>query len=332
MRLDIDALAIVVDEVYGPVELTGFGSARTGSGIDGRCEDLFVGTEITLSLNGVDIDYGKNRYWKNHHWLFPPGSLTDITYRYANDVAETKSGFQTSLKEADFRLRHLGYSLQETKTKFDAAVIRWNRTADLRLTFEDFRTALTSIDFGTLTPADLAPFIWDFRAYVRSLLSAWDTNEAGLEDFIASLDFAITLRTLADRPANGSLALRWHHQDLVESGWVSLDDLTDIDRQVFVIDHTMLYGRLQDHAGKPTVKGFDSWLAGYGLPKATPYVKANPDGTVTPEVTTLPTAVRNMIHHPENPNNVLSDADLHESVESLLRVVLALPTPLPGLT
>ncbi len=132
-----------------------------------------MGTEITLSLNGVDIDYGKNRYWKNHHWLFPPGSLTDITYRYANDEVETKPGFQTTLNEAGFRLRHLGYSLQETETKFDAAVSRWNRTADLQLTFEDFRAALTSIDFGTLTPADLAPIIWDFRVYVRSLLSAW---------------------------------------------------------------------------------------------------------------------------------------------------------------
>ena len=235
------------------------------------------------------------------------------------------------MDEARFRLRHLGYSLQETQAKFDSAVSRWNRTADLRLSFGDFHRALTSIDFGTLTPPALEPFIWDFRAQVRSWLTAWDTDGAGLEDFIAGLDFAITLRTLADRPANGPLPLRWHYQDLVESGWVALEDLTDIDRQTFVIDHTRLYGRLQDHAGKATVKGFDAWLAGHGLPKMTAYSKVNSDGTVTPETTTLPTAVRNMIHHPENPNNVLSDEDLRESVESLLRVVKALPTPLPGL-
>ena len=290
-----------------------------------------MGTEITLSLNGVDIDYGKNRYWKSHHWLFPPGSLTDIEYRYANDAVETKPGFQTTLNETGFRLRHLGYSLQETRTKFDAAVRRWNRTADLQLSFDDFRSALTSIDFGTLTPADMKTFIWDFRSYVRILLTTWDTDDAGLEDFISSLDFAVTLRTLADRPASGPLPLRWHHQDLVESGWVALEDLTDIDRQTYVIDHIRLYGRLQDHAGKATVKGFDAWLAGNGLPKMTAYSKVNSDGTVTPETTTLPTAVRNMIHHPENPTNVLSDEDLRESVESLLRVVKALPTPLPGL-
>jgi hypothetical protein len=290
-----------------------------------------VGTGITLSLNGVDIDYGKNRYWTSHHWLFPPGSITDIEYRYANGQVETKPGFQTTLNEAGFRLRHLGYSLHEVKVKFETAVRRWNRTAELGLSFEGFHNSLTSIDFSVLKPADLEPFIWDFRAYMRSVLAAWDTDDAGLEDFIASLDFAIALRVLADRPTSGPLLLQWHHQDLIESGWVSLEDLTDIDRKSFIIDHTTLYGRLQDYAGKPTVKAFDSWLEGHGLPKATSYVKVNPDGSLRPETTTLPTAVRNMIHHPENPNNVLSDADLCEGVESLLRVVKAVPTSLPGL-
>jgi hypothetical protein len=124
----------------------------------------------------------------------PPGSLTDIEYRYAHDVVQTKPGFQTTLNEAYFRLRHLGCSLQETKTKFDAAVSRWNRTADLRLSFEDFHSALTGIDFASLTSPDLEPLLWDFRAFVTSLLAAWDTDGAQLEEFIASLDFALTLR------------------------------------------------------------------------------------------------------------------------------------------
>lgn len=45
-----------------------------------------MGIEITLSLNGIDVDWGKNRYWKGHHGLFPPGSLAIIEYRYADDV------------------------------------------------------------------------------------------------------------------------------------------------------------------------------------------------------------------------------------------------------
>lgn len=291
-----------------------------------------MGTAITLSLNGIDIDWGKNRYWKSHYWLFPPGSLTDVDYLYADNLIETKPGFQTPLCEAYFRLCHLGYSRQETKTKFDTAVARWNRTADLNLSFDDFHSALTSIDFASLTPADLEPYIWDFRAFVLNLLAAWDTDDAQLEDFIHGLDFALTLRVLADRVDSHALPLRWHHQDLIDSGWVTLDDLTDIDRQTFLINHTTLFGRLQDHVGAATINKFDDWLATHGLPRATPYSKVKSDGTVTHERMTLPAAVRNMIHHPENPHNALSDSNLRESLELLLGVAKLLPSPLPGLT
>lgn len=292
-----------------------------------------MGTAITLTLNGIDIHWGKNRYWKSHHWLFPPGSLrTDVDYFYAHDVVEAKAGFQTTLHEAYYRLRHLGYSEQETKSKFDAAVARWNRSADLRLSFADFHEALISVDFASLTLADLEPYIWDFRAFVRNLLAAWDTEDAFLEDFLAGLDFAVTLRTLADRAESRSLPLRWHHQDLIDSGWVSLDDLTDIDRPTFMVNHTVLYGRLQDHAGVTRVSAFDNWLVKRGLVKATPYAEIKADGTVARKMTTLPTAARNMIHHPENPHNVLSDDDLRESIELLLEVTKRLSTPLPGLT
>lgn len=203
---------------------------------------------------------------------------------------------------------------------------------DLGLTFDDFCGAVTGVDFGALTSADLEPYMWDFRAFIIDLLSEWDTDDALLEDFIFGLEFALTLRVLAERTDSRPLPLRWHHQDLIDSGWVSLEDLTDIDRQTVIVNHTTLLGRLQDHAGANTVGKFDSWLARQGLPRTTPYARILPDGRVTQETTTLPTAVRNMIHHPENPHNVLTDDDLRESVEALLRVAKSLPNPLPGLT
>jgi hypothetical protein len=290
-----------------------------------------MGTEILLSLNGIVIDYGKNRYWKSHTWLFPQGSITNVKDVYAGDAGETKPGFQTTLNEAYFRLRHLGYSSHETKAKFEATVARWNRTADLELSFADFHDALTSIDFPSLTTADLAPYIWDFRRFVENRLSAWDTDDAQLDDFINSLDLAITLRVLADRVDNRSLPLCWHHHDLVENGWAAFDDLTDIDRPTFIMNHTVLYGRLHDYAGSGSVKAFDNWLASRGLAKSKSYVELRPDGTEFPKETTLPTAVRNMIHHPENQRNVLSDDDLRDSIELLLGVAKRVSPPLPGL-
>ena len=291
-----------------------------------------MGTEITLSLNGIDIDWGKNEYWKGHYWLFPAGSFTQIEYIYAGDLIEIKPGLEASLSEVLFRLRNLGYSSQEARASFDEAVLRWNRTADLRLTFADFQTVLTAVDFASLTRTDLEPFLWDFRRFMVHLLAPWDTEDAGLEDFVFGLDFAITLRTLADREDSGPLLLRWHYQDLVDSGWTSLEDLTEIDRRTYIINHTNLAGRLQQHSGATSVTAFDNWLVQRGLPQTTPYVRQDRFGAKKGEVMTLPTAVRNMIHHPENPNNTLSNDSLRESVELLLGIAKRLPTPLLDLS
>ena len=54
-----------------------------------------VGTQIALSLNDVNIDYGKNRYWKSHYWLFPPGSEAHVPTEYVSGV-ELRPGYQTT--------------------------------------------------------------------------------------------------------------------------------------------------------------------------------------------------------------------------------------------
>jgi hypothetical protein len=82
-----------------------------------------------------------------------------MEYRYGDDSIETNASFETSLDEARFRLNHLGYSAHETRDKFDAAASHWSRTGNLRLTFAKFHAALTSIDFASLTSADMKPFI-----------------------------------------------------------------------------------------------------------------------------------------------------------------------------
>lgn len=58
----------------------------------------------------------------------------------------------------------------------------------------------------------------------------------------------------------------------------------------------------------------------HGLANTIPYARVLKDGSLKHERLTLPVAVRNMIHHPENPNNALSDDDLKQSVEMLLIV------------
>ncbi|GAA4695809.1 hypothetical protein APR04_002609 [Promicromonospora umidemergens] len=220
-----------------------------------------MGSVITLSVNGVDLDWGKNRSRENHYWLFPPGSLTEIEYVFVDGYVERKPGFQTTLEEARFRLRHLGYSQHEAEAKFSEAVTRWNRTSDLRLSFEGFRSALTSTDLAAPSPS-AARRTADDNLWTRisRLFAPGGLGESMTDNFIRTLDIGIALRVLADRDENLPLPLRWHHQDLIDGGWASLEDVTDIDRRDTIINHTMLVGRLQDHVGVHTVSGFDAWL------------------------------------------------------------------------
>ena len=174
---------------------------------------------------------------------------------------------------------------------------------------------------------------YDFRHLVIERLAGWDADGALLEDFIKEhLDFTLLLRCLAERSDNRQMILRWHHQDLVDSGWVTLEDLTEVDREIAIINHTMLIGRLQDYSGAYFVDDFDRWLEAHGVDRNTPYVKLERSGAAKAVTMTLPGAVRNMIHHPENPHNALSGDDLRDSIECLLQVVKRLPTGLPGIT
>ncbi|MHA7261573.1 HEPN/Toprim-associated domain-containing protein [Arthrobacter sp. TMN-37] len=290
---------------------------------------------IGLALNDIPIHYGKNDHYVRHHWLFPPKSVSDVTYQYAYGKTDVKPGLRTSLQETYIRLCHLGYSGPETKAKFEDSVARWNRTAGLRLSFEDFHDVLTSIDFASLTQEDLLPYVYDFRELLIHRLGAWgddyddddddDSPYGRLEDFIKErLDFTLILRVIADRAENRELCLQWEYQDIIDSGWATYEDLTDIDRPTFIVNHTALYGRVQDYANLPGEAEFDAWLTDRGLPKSTPYQRVR-GGKTSQQMRTRPTAVRNKIHHPENPHNRLTDEELHQSLEDLLSIAIDLP-------
>lgn len=147
-----------------------------------------VGTQILLSLNDINIDYGKNRYWKSHFWLFPPGSEANVPTEYVSGV-QLQPGYAGSLVDVRFRLCHLGYSYAETRAKFETYVHRWQRTDDdVQITYDGFHDTMTGIEFTTLTSSDLKPDTWDFRDFVIDRLATTQRDKHVLEDFIYGLD------------------------------------------------------------------------------------------------------------------------------------------------
>ncbi|MGI6680522.1 MAG: AAA family ATPase [Bdellovibrionota bacterium] len=83
--------------------------------------------------------------------------------------------------------------------------------------------------------------------------------------------------------------------------------------------HNELYGALNVKAGDMTIRDFDNWLKEKGLPK---YKKSGKN----PYLATLPTYIRNIMHHPEdkmkknNSEREYSRDDLKESILQLRRI------------
>lgn len=272
-----------------------------------------MGTEILLSLNETSIDYGKNHWWTGHEWLFPPGS-------------RRSPGLSASLGDAVFRMDHMGYSLAETKDRFDGALTRWNRTYDLSLSFERYFAAATSIDFASITEKDREAFEHNIDNVMLERLGWHEDDEDvfDLEDFIRErLDRHVFLRCVAERSENLSLPLVWDFDELIENGWESGETLIESNHDHYVLNHIRLYARLHEISGCKDQGAFDKWLNQRGLAKATSYTRDTKKGVETFS-DTLPTAVRNMIHHPENRHQRLDDVQLRNGFEELLSVVRAL--------
>ncbi len=90
--------------------------------------------------------------------------------------------------------------------------------------------------------------------------------------------------------------------------------------------HNELYGFIQARAIDENEdcyreKAFEQWLINQGISQDRAYKRLLGDGSVREEPKTLPTLIRNIIHHPENQNNSYTTEELEESIELLLGIV-----------
>jgi putative ATP-dependent endonuclease of OLD family len=87
--------------------------------------------------------------------------------------------------------------------------------------------------------------------------------------------------------------------------------------------HNELYGFVQAKAILEDEKNyfeddFEQYLVSKGVVQDKAYVRLKKDGTTQNQTRTLPTLIRNTIHHPENTNNSFTDDDLRDSIELLI--------------
>lgn len=91
--------------------------------------------------------------------------------------------------------------------------------------------------------------------------------------------------------------------------------------------HNELYGFVQAKAilidqVNYIEEDFDNYLITNGLPKSKTWIKLNKDRTSTSFSRTLPTFIRNYIHHPENDKNTsFTSEELKSSIEELIKLL-----------
>ena len=85
--------------------------------------------------------------------------------------------------------------------------------------------------------------------------------------------------------------------------------------------HNELYGILQDREDKFTEKEFEVFLVSKNIKAKEDYIKIKKDGSEEKYKVTLPTKIRNQIHHPENTKNKkYSNGELRESIDLLIEI------------
>lgn len=91
--------------------------------------------------------------------------------------------------------------------------------------------------------------------------------------------------------------------------------------------HNELYGFIQAKAILEDEKNyyeaeFEKYLISKRVVQDQPYVRLKKDGTIENQIQTLPTKIRNIIHHPENTHNTrYTEAELKSSIDQLINIV-----------
>jgi hypothetical protein len=207
-----------------------------------------MGSMITLGVERLEIDWGKNHAFTDHAALFAPGDVCDIPYYYADGVVEMKPGLSRRLESVARRLDLLGYSPAELEERYtDLADNLPSYYEEAPLTFSQFKEIIPAIDL-TNAFKEIEDSDWDLGEFVSKaifgdpevskLLPAGfrADNEAGA--FFENLAPYVVLRLLALNPKNADRLVQWRFADVVEGGWVEETEIIkplDPENRVLIV-------------------------------------------------------------------------------------------------
>jgi len=86
--------------------------------------------------------------------------------------------------------------------------------------------------------------------------------------------------------------------------------------------HNELYGYLQEITGIHSIPQLDDFLTTKGIARDKHWIRLQNGNPQPPSTITLPSYIRNSIHHPENTHNIaFTESELIDSIETLMHVI-----------
>lgn len=209
-----------------------------------------MGSIITLGLDRLNLDWGKNGGFDNHSKLFLPGDIRSVTYYYAENEQEIKPGYARQLRSVVKRLELLGYTISKCKQSYqDLLKETHDWCSSPSISFDVFSRILKRVDVGRVQmPEDidnydfgeLAAKILTDPEFVKESAKLKNFKKWDGEYFFGNLDPYLIIRLLAENPKNLDLDVVWRFCDVVEGGWVKQDalyeGLSNTDRYLVVTE------------------------------------------------------------------------------------------------
>jgi len=210
-----------------------------------------MGSIISLGIDRLEIDWGKNELFRDHSKLFTKGDIAEAQYYYADNQCETKPAYVRTLGHMVRRLELLGYTLKGCRVLYDEMVAMVPEYYPaFEMTFDEFAHIMRSVairNIGIVEEEEGSDF--DLGEFARTILSKEEfvrvkpaLSEMSFDDgtFFGNLDPYITLRLLAENPDNLGSKVIWRFEDVVANGYIEMEDieanLADSDRFLLVTE------------------------------------------------------------------------------------------------
>ena len=206
-----------------------------------------MGSMITLRLGRLEVDWGKNSFFRNHSPLFDKADLAEAEYFYADDEVVVLPAYVRKLSRVIPRLELLGFSLDGCRTAYAEGLRHVpHYYPKVNIDFDTFRQALHAVDLGRVRNDEYyGDFdLGEFAEYVLSdpefkRVSAALSGEVTRDDgtFFENLDPYLILRLLGENPTNLERDLVWGIHDVIAGRWVENDEVFEplADESKFLI-------------------------------------------------------------------------------------------------